>query len=108
MTDEGFHNTGAAWRRGTLADDGRAGVTRRIQDRGAFKTPTRREVARTSPYMHDGSVATLAEVLDFYDRGGHPNPGLDPGLRPLGLTPVDKRDLEAFLRTLTGRVVDGR
>jgi cytochrome c peroxidase len=108
LTDETFHNTGVAWRTGVLTDDGRAGVTGRFADQGAFKTPTLREAAGTSPYMHDGSLATLADVIDFYDRGGHPNPALDPGIRPLRFTPAEKRDLEAFLRSLSGRVLDGR
>ncbi len=108
LTDESFHNTGVAWRGGVLADDGRASVTRQPEDQGAFKTPTLRDVAQTAPYMHDGSLATLGDVVDFYDRGGHSNPGLDPGIRPLRLTSAEKRDLEAFLRSVTGRVVDGR
>jgi cytochrome c peroxidase len=108
LTDERFHNTGVAWRSGALADDGRGGVTLQPSDRGAFKTPTLREVARTAPYMHDGSLGTLADVINFYDGGGHRNPGLDPAIRPLGLTSAERRDLHAFLRSLTGRVVDGR
>jgi cytochrome c peroxidase len=107
FSDERFHNTGVAWRGGALVDDGRGGVTGRIEDRGAFKTPSLRELMRTAPYMHDGSLATLADVIGFYDRGGQPNPGLDPGIRPLGLRPSEKQDLEAFLRALTGRVMDG-
>jgi cytochrome c peroxidase len=58
--------------------------------------------------MHDGSFATLDEVIDFYDRGGARNPGLDAKLRPLGLTPEDRTDLRAFLVSLTGRVRDGQ
>ena len=60
-----------------LTDSGRYLVTERDEDLGAFKTPTLREVARTAPYMHDGSVTTLEEVIEFYDRGGRPNPYLD-------------------------------
>src|SRR5688572_23686738 len=52
FTDEQFHNTGVAWRSGVLTDEGRAAVTHDPQDRGAFKTPTLREIARTAPYMH--------------------------------------------------------
>ncbi len=73
-------------------------MTKAAADRGAFKTPTLREVARTAPYMHDGSFATLAEVVDFYDCGGAANPGLDNSLRPLKLTLGEKQDLVAFLR----------
>ena len=57
--------------------------------------------------MHDGSLATLNEVVDYYDRGGNANPGLDPILRPLNLSPDDKRALIAFLRALSGRISDG-
>jgi cytochrome c peroxidase len=108
LTDELFHNTGVAWRDGRLTDIGRAAVTGEAADRGAFKTPTLREVARTAPYMHDGSVATLDDVIDFYDRGGEPNPGLDSRMRPLGLTVVEKGELRAFLAALTGTVSEGR
>jgi cytochrome c peroxidase len=68
---------------------------------GAFKTPTLREVGRTSPYMHDGSLGTLEEVVAFYSRGGRPNPNLDPDMQPLGFSSDDQRALVAFLRTLT-------
>jgi cytochrome c peroxidase len=94
FTDERLHNTGIAWRDGKLADVG-AG-------RGDFKTPTLREVSRTAPYMHDGSIGTLEEVIDYYDRGGNRNSNLDPELRPLHLTVADKLALAAFLRTLIG------
>jgi cytochrome c peroxidase len=107
FSDEEFHNTGVAWRTGRLTDEGRAAVTKMTTHLGAFKTPTLREVARTAPYMHDGSFATLEGVVDFYDRGGAPNPGLDPQLRPLRLTRAEKCDLVAFLRSLTGKVRDG-
>jgi cytochrome c peroxidase len=107
FTDEQFHNTGVAWRDGRLLDEGRASVTGRDRDRGAFKTPTLREIARTAPYMHDGSLATLDNVIDFYDRGGTPNPSLDPEIRPLKLTPFEKRALVAFLQSLSGIVCEG-
>lgn len=70
FTDEQFHNTGVAWSGGELRDEGRAGVTGKRYHKGAFKTPTLREVALTAPYMHDGSIGTLEEVVEFYDRGG--------------------------------------
>lgn len=92
FTDERLHNTGVAWRDGKFADPG-AG-------RGDFKTPTLREVARTAPYMHDGSIATLEEVVEYYDRGGNRNPTADPELRPLHLSSVEKRDIVAFLQSL--------
>ncbi len=113
FTDELFHNTGVAWRDGdngipVVVDLGRAAVTSADKDRGAFKTPTLREVARTAPYMHDGSIATLEDVVELYDLGGRFNPGLDPKIRALGLSSPEKADLVAFLRALSGRVTDGR
>lgn len=107
FTDERMHNTGVAWRSGLLTDEGRGLVTGRPEDRGAFKTPTLREVARTAPYMHDGSFNTLGEVIDFYNRGGHPNPNLDPELRPLSLSQAEAVALERFLQALSGVVTDG-
>jgi cytochrome c peroxidase len=103
FSDERFHNTGVAWRGGRLLDEGRFEVTAKSEDRGAFKTPTLREIARTAPYMHDGSIATLDEVVDFYDKGGNRNPALDPELRPLRLSDDEKKDLVEFLRALDGR-----
>jgi cytochrome c peroxidase len=102
FTDEQLHNTGVAWRDGRLLDEGGFGVTGRLNDRGAFKTPTLRDVARTAPYMHDGGLFTLSDVIDYYDRGGNENPGLDGELRPLRLTPADKTSLLAFLSALNG------
>lgn len=101
LTDDDFHNTGVSWG----GDRGRERVTGDPVDRGRFRTPSLRDVASTAPYMHDGSMATLEEVLDFYDRGGGPNPNLDPRLRPLGLSEGECRDLLAFLRSLDGEVV---
>jgi cytochrome c peroxidase len=107
LSDEQFHNTGVAWVRDRFLDDGRAGVSRRDADRGAFKTPTLREVARTAPYMHDGSLRTLEDVVDFYNRGGRANPALDREIRPLGLARTEKQQLAAFLRALSGEVLEG-
>lgn len=107
FTDERFHNTGTGWRNGAFADAGRAAVTQQPGDRGAFKTPGLREVAAAAPYMHDGSLKTLEEVVDFYDEGGRENPELDAEVRPLNLTLEEKRALVAFLRSLSGKVSDG-
>jgi cytochrome c peroxidase len=107
LTDEQFHNTGVAWRSGQLQDEGRAAVTREARDRGAFKTPTLREVARTAPYMHDGSLARLEDVIDFYDGGGRLNPRLDEEIRPLRLAAHEKSALVAFLRSLEGALLEG-
>ena len=104
FTDERFHNTGIAWRGGQMQDDGRFAVTGRAEDRGAFKTPTLRDVARTAPYMHDGSLATLDQVMDYYDRGGNTHHGLDPEVRALRLTVAEKQSAVAFLRSLSGTV----
>ncbi|WP_119287695.1 cytochrome-c peroxidase [Azohydromonas sediminis] len=81
-------------------DLGRFEVTLDPADRHAFRTPSLRNVARTAPYMHDGSLATLDDVVDFYDRGGGDLEGKSPLLAPLGLTGDDKRALVAFLRAL--------
>ena len=93
FSDERLHNTGIAWCEGKFADSG-AG-------RGDFKTPTLREVARTAPYMHDGSLATLEEVIAYYDRGGNRNAYLDSELHPLHLSTEEKRKLVIFLHSLS-------
>ena len=77
-------------------------ITENPGDRWKFRTPTLRNVSLTAPYMHDGRFDTLREVIDFYDRGGVPNELLSPLIRPLGLAEGEKRDLEAFLHSLTG------
>ena len=105
LTDEGFHNTGVGWGTGDL---GRFEATGDRADRGKFNTPSLRNVALTAPYMHDGSLATLEDVVDFYTDGGRPNPYLDRELHPLRLTDDEKTSLVAFLRSLTGMVSDGR
>jgi cytochrome c peroxidase len=104
FTDEKFHNTGVAWDGGRFRDIGRARVTGDPGDEGAFKTPTLRDVARTAPYMHDGSLKRLEDVVEFYSRGGRPNPRLDALIGPLELSREEKRGLVAFLHALTGRI----
>ena len=79
-------------------------MTKRDIDQGAFKTPTLRNIAQTAPYMHDGSQKTLEEVVEFYNKGGEPNPNIDEEMRPLHLTDQDKKDLVAFLQSLTGEI----
>ncbi len=105
FTDEEFHNTGVFWGQKPY-DPGRFMVTDMPEDIGKFKTPTLREITRTAPYMHDGSIATLEDVVDFYTDGGRPNPYLDRELRPLRLTDDEKTAVVAFLRALTGVVSD--
>ncbi|HUY32833.1 MAG TPA: cytochrome c peroxidase [Pirellulales bacterium] len=101
-TDEALHNTGIAALQ-TDPDPGRHAVTRDEADRGRFKTPSLRGVARSGPYMHDGSFATLDDVVAFYNRGGGKNPRLDPAITPLDLTPREVESLVEFLKALDGR-----
>ena len=103
FSDESYHNLGVGMT-AHAPDQGRAKVSNVRTDRGAFKTPTLRNVAETAPYMHDGSEATLADVIAYYDRGGNPNPYLSKEIRPLALTDGEKADLLAFLDALTGVV----
>lgn len=85
----------------TFSDIGLAGISTADQQ-GLFQTPSLRDVAKTAPYMHDGSMSTLAEVIEFYNRGGVPNPQLDHAIKPLNLTGQEKNDLISFLESLTG------
>ena len=95
FTDGAFHNLGVAVDSG---DVGRFEVTDRRGDRGRFKTPTLRDIHLTAPYMHDGSLKTLEEVIEFYDQGGMDNPQLDEDIYPLELTAEQKADLVEFLK----------
>jgi cytochrome c peroxidase len=136
FTDNRFHNIGvgfkrirgaeertaAAWieakRAGADTDEtvltqanvselGRFAVSEDMTEVGAFKTPTLRNIALTAPYMHDGSLATLEDVIEFYDNGGRVSNDdpisdfLSGGIRPLGLTEQEEADLIAFLHALT-------
>lgn len=83
-------------------DLGRYAITKDPRDWGVFKVPTLREIEHTAPYMHDGSLKTLEDVVDYYDRGGLPNQNLDSNIRKLHLTDQDKKDLVAFLKALSG------
>lgn len=132
FTDHGFHDTGIGYRASMQPDRvyviplapgvearmssseiqrfgekprndvGRFEVTLKESDRWAYKTPTLRNVARTHPYMHDGSIATLEEVVDYYDKGAVPHRGLSAEIQPLHLSEAEKADLVAFLRALDG------
>jgi cytochrome c peroxidase len=84
-----------------LSELGRFLVTKQSNDIGAFKTVTIRNIGITAPYMHDGSLATLWDVMDHYNKGGVPNPNLDGGMQRLGLTEAEIDDLVAFMGTLT-------
>ncbi len=130
FTDQRFHNIGTGWPQRPLwdavrldvipgqetlvpaaiiaelsgphaSDEGRFEVTHRPEDRRAFRTPSLRNVALTAPYMHDGSLATLREVIEYYDAGGTPDPGKDGHVRPLRLSQREKEALLAFLESLT-------
>lgn len=103
FTDFQFLNNGIqtpeAWE--SNPDMGRSGVTKKPFDRGKFRIPTLRNIALTAPYMHDGSMATLEEVVEHYNLGGYPAVNSSVNVRPLGLSARDKSDLIAFLHTLT-------
>jgi cytochrome c peroxidase len=128
FTDQSWHDTGVAFRSRNMettrvelapgvtthvrlsalgsdrpdprSDLGRFEITKNPSDRWAFTTPSLRAVKGTGPYMHDGSFATLEEVVEFYDLGGGPNPNLDARLKLLGLTDAEKAALVAFLKAL--------
>ena len=104
FTDEKFHNLGAGQGEGQK-DPGRAQVTKDPADFGKFKTPTLRNITLTGPYMHDGSLQTLEEVIEFYDQGGISNSNLDEEIKPLELTNEEKANLLEFLKSLTGPVI---
>lgn len=110
FSDELYHNLGVGM---TAAepDLGRFTQTGVEKDKGAFKTPTLRNLTQTAPYMHDGSQKTLEEVVEWYAKGGHPNPYLSDKMKKLDLTEQDKQDLVEFMKALTGplpKVEDGR
>ncbi len=102
FTDEKYHNLGVGMA-AEKPDIGREAVTKNPSDRGAFKTPTVRNVALTAPYMHDGSQKTLEEVVDWYAKGGHPNPTLSDKVRKIDLSAQEKKDLVEFMKSLTGK-----
>ncbi|MCU7803895.1 MAG: SCO family protein [Candidatus Thiodiazotropha sp. (ex Lucinoma borealis)] len=87
-------------------DVGRYEVTENPHDRWKYKTPSLRNVSLTAPYMHNGSLSTLLDVVEFYDQGGVPNELLDPQIRPLHLSQQEKQDLVSFIKSLTGSNVD--
>lgn len=105
----GFNFTNNGFRNNNLyaqyEDIGRARVTELDSDIGKFKVPTLRNVALTAPYMHDGSLATLEDVVEHYSSGGFQSATSDPTIRPLNLTPDEKHDLVAFLSALTDETI---
>lgn len=103
LTDEKFHNLGVGME-AEEPDLGRYEVTQVDTDRGAFKTPTIRNVAQTAPYMHDGGMETLLEVVEHYNKGGIPNEYLSEKIKKLDLTDQEKQDLVAFMEHCTGEL----
>jgi cytochrome c peroxidase len=111
FTDEQFHNIGVGYdeKLGKFADIGRWEISpvgsKAVAEKGAFKTPTIRDIARTAPYMHDGGEKSLEQVVEYYNKGGNKNPALDREMKPLNLTDAEKADLVEFMKALTGQVV---
>lgn len=101
FTDNGFHNLGLASFGDELPDLGRYLIKPLGLMKGAFKTPTVREVARTAPYFHDGSAATLEEVVEHYAQGGVNKSNLSPNMKPLTLSATEKQELVLFMRALS-------
>lgn len=97
-----FRTLGAPNSENYREDPGLYGVTKQRTDWGKFRTPSLREVSRTAPYMHNGSLATLEDVVAFYNRGGGEHRNKSPLLRPLGLTAAETRALVEFLKSLAG------
>ena len=98
LSDHDFHNVGQYL---AYADSGRARITTLPQDKGKFKTPTLRNIARTGPYMHDGSMSTLEQVIDHFASGGLPHANRDPEMQSFVLSVQERQDLIAFLNALT-------
>lgn len=106
FTDDAFHNIGVPPSGPEDKDLGRFGITQKEEDKGRFKTPGLRNVALTSPYMHNGVFRTLEEVIEFYDKGGEAVPNKSERMKILNLTEEEKKDLIAFLKALTGELPD--
>jgi cytochrome c peroxidase len=98
FTDEKLHNTGVTTH---YFDRGYAWITGDINDRGKFLTPTLRNVAQTAPYMHDGEIPNLTELVEHYNRGGRAFRNKDTLMRPLNLNELEKHDLIEFLKSLS-------
>jgi len=103
FTDENYNNLGIGMT-AKNPDLGYFTISKLEGHKGAFKTPTLREIASTAPYMHDGSQKTLEEVVAFYNKGGHPNKWLSKKVKPLKLAKQDEADLVEFLKALSGEV----
>lgn len=101
FTDGSYENIGIGMDKSN-PDLGRFLVTKKEEHKGAFKTPTLREIEHTGPYMHDGSLKTLEDVVEHYNKGGIKNPWLSKQMKDLKLTPQEKTDLVAFMKALSG------
>lgn len=105
FTDNGMHNIGLASFGDEKPDLGRFDQKPLRLMKGAFKTPTLRDIALSAPYFHDGSATTLMEVVEHYTKGGEVKTNLSPNLKPIKLTQQDKEDLVAFMQALTSEHV---
>ncbi len=103
FTDNGFHNIGLAQFGSDKPDLGRYAQKQVATMKGAFKTPTLRDINRTAPYFHDGSARTLEEVVEHYALGGVVKTNLSPNLKPIQITTQEKTDIVAFLHALTSK-----
>ncbi|MGQ0636114.1 MAG: cytochrome-c peroxidase [Planctomycetaceae bacterium] len=101
FTDGSYENVGIGMDK-PMPDLGRYEISNRDEEKGGFKTPTLRDIEHTAPYMHDGSLKTLEEVVAHYNKGGTKNPWLDERIKPLNLSAQDQQDLVAFLKALSG------
>ncbi|MGA8153229.1 MAG: cytochrome c peroxidase [Terriglobales bacterium] len=105
FTDNKFHNIGVGVDMGHISDPGRFSVTQNDADRGKFKTPSLRNIASSAPYMHDGSLKDVKQVIDYYIGAGNSNPNLDKEIHVLDfLTGEERADLQEFLNSLTGEM----
>jgi len=104
FTDSLFHNLGIGWdeKAKKFADIGRFEISKKDEDKGAFKTPTLRDVSKHAPYMHDGSVKTLKASVEHYNKGGTPNPHLSKKIKTLKLTDAEVDLLVKFMHSLDG------
>lgn len=102
FTDSGFHNIGVKPAGPLKVDLGRYNESKDDFDKGAFKTPGLRDITKSAPYMHNGTEATLEDVIEFYDRGGDSKDNISPFITPLGLTSQEKKDMVEFLKALDG------
>lgn len=106
FTDSGFYNIGVKAAGPLKVDLGRYNQSKADFDKGAFKTPGLRSISQSAPYMHNGTEATLEDVIEFYDRGGDVKENLSPFITPLGLTVQEKKDLVEFLVALDGEPIE--